>query len=321
VAQPNPSISQILSTTINNYSKEIADNISKKNALLTYMSKRGNISTYDGGSEIYQTVAYSGSMSAQWFNGAEMWNIAPTDSLTTAEFLPRNVVIPVVTVGTDILANSGAGKMHDFVKAIVQNAKDTLSNAIAASLFYSNTENGGKSLGGLQFLVSDNGLGTVGNIDSSAAGNSWWQNVVYSFSGNSTTASKDTILDAVNTAYMKASVSGKGFPDIIVAGATYYSYLESNMQEKQRFNTAANAEAGFEGYLYKGAFVNYDSNCSDTRAYVLNTNYLHYRPHKDRNCIAGDKVVAMAQDASVLPILFTGGFTISGRQNQAVIIA
>jgi hypothetical protein len=56
--------------------------------------------------------------------------------------------------------------------------------------------------------------------------------------------------------------------------------------------------------------------------YMLNTNYLHYRPHRDRNMvvIGGDRM-STNQDAFVRLLGWAGNLTCSNRSLQAVLVA
>ena len=62
--------------------------------------------------------------------------------------------------------------------------------------------------------------------------------------------------------------------------------------------------------------------CPSNHMYLLNTNYLHYRPHRDRNMvvIGGDRM-STNQDAFVRLIGWAGNLTISNRSLQAVLVA
>ena len=47
---PFPSVTDIVATTIERRSKKIQDNVTKNNALLTYIKDKGNVRTFSGGS-------------------------------------------------------------------------------------------------------------------------------------------------------------------------------------------------------------------------------------------------------------------------------
>ena len=55
-------------------------------------------------------------------------------------------------------------------------------------------------------------------------------------------------------------------------------------------------------------------------AYFLNTKYLHYRPHADRNMVSlsPNKRYSTNQDAEVQILGWAGNLTCSGRQYQGI---
>ena len=114
---------------------------------------------------------------------------------------------------------------------------------------------------------------------------------------------------------------GTDKPDLIVAGSTYFTYYEESLQPQQRFTTAGTAEGGFDSYKYKSADVVYDANCAATRMYVLNSDYLYFRPAENRNFVQLDRKTAVNQDATVIPLYWMGNLTMSNASLQGVICA
>jgi hypothetical protein len=135
------------------------------------------------------------------------------------------------------------------------------------------------------------------------------------------TASATTIQTAMNTAHINV-IRGADKPDICVAGSTYWLYYQASLQTNQRFTDDKNAGAGFTNLTYMGYLpVVYDDQCSATRMYMLNTDYLFVRKAKGRWMKpAGDKA-SVNQDAMVMPIYCAGNMTTSNRSLQAVICA
>ena len=59
---PNPAIGDLVATTIENYSREAADAVTRNNGLLNRLKKRGNNKAYvpiDGGTAILQEIQYA----------------------------------------------------------------------------------------------------------------------------------------------------------------------------------------------------------------------------------------------------------------------
>jgi hypothetical protein len=53
--------------------------------------------------------------------------------------------------------------------------------------------------------------------------------------------------------------------------------------------------------------------------YMLNTGYIHWRPHKDRNMVPLEEVRSINQDAMVKPIVWAGNLTLSNAFLQGVL--
>ena len=92
----------------------------------------------------------------------------------------------------------------------------------------------------------------------------------------------------MNRVYLAIS-RGRDHPDLIVADNDYYRlYLES-LQTIQRVTNTDLASAGFDNLKYMGADVVYDGGigggCPTNHMYFLNTDYIHYRPHTERNMV------------------------------------
>lgn len=318
---PNSTYTQALSAAIANYAPTIADNVLNNNPLLMYLKKRGNSRPFDGGVEITEQVLFAETAANGWYTGAEIQSTSDRDVLTSANFAFKQFYTNVTLSGREEIENSGKSKMHDLLNAKLDAADATMQNAIGTALFYSNTENGGKSIGGLQHLVSDSpSTPVVGSIDASSADNAYWRNYAFDFSDNSLTPGSSTILTALNTSFLNTN-RGTEKVDLVLGGTTYFQYFEGALQANQRFMDPEMGKVGFEAYRYKSAMVMHDPNCSATRMYGLNTKYIFHRPYESRNFTKGDRKDSLNQDLFVIPMYWAGNMTISSRQRQFVIIA
>lgn len=267
MAIPNSSYTELITTTIDNYRDALADNILNHNPLLARLNKKGNAEPVSGGVKILENLMYAENGTGRWYNGYETLDVAASDVLTSASFDWKQLNCNVTISGLEEIQNSGKQAMHNLLKSRIMVAEKTLQNMVASALFYSNTEQGGKAIGGLQHLVADLPTsGVVGGID--RASNTWWANQYYDFSAASVTASSTTIQHAMNLTYLNC-VRGTDKPDLVIAGSTYFTYYEESLQPQQRFTSAKEADGGFDSYKYKSADVIYDSNCAATRMYLL----------------------------------------------------
>lgn len=316
MAIPNSNFTQALSTAVDNYSETLHDNVTDNIPLLSFMKRRNNVRTFDGGVKILENVIYN-EATGGWYSGAEILSTSDQDMVTTAEFDIKQHYANVTMNGLEEIQNAGKSRMHDLFDAKLKGAEAKVMNDVGASLFFSNTEQNGKAIGGLQHLVSDTPTSpTVGGI--SAGDNAFWRNYNFDFSTEGLTAGTSTILTAMNTACLNTE-RGTEYVNLWIAGLTYFQYFEGAMQAKQYFTSSDTANSGFKTYEYKGARVMFDPNCSATRMYGLNLDYVFFRPYKNRNFTQGERKESINQDVFVKPMWWAGNMTIGSRERHAVI--
>jgi len=318
MASPNSSFTDIVTTSLQGYSGELADNITNHNALLRQIERKGNMNSATGRS-IVQELEYAQNGTVQWYSGSETLDTSASETFSAAEFSYKQLAGNVVITGLEEVQNSGKEAVHNLLKSRIRNLEKSLKNTVASALYADGTGNGGKEFGGLQLLVAGTPTNTVGGISGSTY--SWWRNYVYDFSANSVTASATTIQNAMNTAWINV-IRGSDKPDMIVTDSTYYLYYLASLQTNQRFTDDKNAGAGFTNVTFMGNVpVIYDDNCPATTMYMLNTDYIFVRPAKGRWLKPlGDKA-SVNQDAMVMPVVLAGNMTTSNRSLQAVIQA
>ena len=98
----------------------------------------------------------------------------------------------------------------------------------------------------------------------------------------------------------------------------------SALQTNQRFTSANDATAGFVTVKYMDADVVLDGGVGGfdpaSTAYFLNTKYLKYRPHAQRNMVplSPGKRYSVNQDAEVQILAWAGNLTMSNASLQGV---
>jgi hypothetical protein len=338
MATPNPSIGDIVATTIENRSKKAADNITRNNALLNRMNKRGTAKPFSGGRTLWQELEYAQNSTAMWYSGYEQINVQPSQIFTAAEFPIRQAAVAVSISGLEELQNSGPEQMIDLIAGRVNNADNTLQALIAVGIYSNGSQP--KEIGGLQQLVAATPTNTVGGIDS----NTWafWKNISYGAitDGGAATTSAN-IRRYMDTIYPQM-IRGTDKPDLLVADNTTWRLFNESMQPLQRITNASMAEAGFVSLEYMGAPVVLDggfqgyagadyagTNGSDYMPlggvpsgylYFLNTRYIQFRPHRDRNFVPlNPDRYSINQDAVVKLMAWAGNMTVSNRRMQAVL--
>ena len=317
MASPNSTYTEIVTTTLANYSKTMADNITNNNALLRAIQEKGN-KIVAGGRTIVQELEYATNSTTKWYSGYEVLDTSTSNVFTAAEFNYKQLAGNVVISGLEQVENSGKEAIFNLLKSRVKNLEKSLKNTMATALYADGTGTSGKELGGLQLLIPGTVGNTVGGINSTTY--SFWQNQVYDFSTEVITASATTIQSAMNTLWL-ACIRGADKPDCIVSDTTYFQFYWASLQTNQRFTHDRKASAGFMNLMFMDAPVYYDDQCPTTSMYMLNTDYLFLRPASGREFEPLGEKASVNQDALVLPVVWAGNMTVSNRARQGIIQA
>lgn len=312
----SPNASDILTTTIESRTRKVQDNVTDNNALLKKLQMRGKIKTFSGGHKIYQEMSYAENGNKGWYSGYDTLPTGAQDVLTSAEFEIKQAAVPVVISGLEMLQNAGKEKMIDLLSSRVEVAETTMANMIAESLYSDGTGYGGKEITGLDAMIPvDPSTGTYGGIDRATW--TFWRNQVVDTSG----ITSATIQNSWNGLWAN-TVRGSDTVDLImVDNATWQIYVAS-LQALQRFTDPGTGQLGFNSLKYQTADVVLDGgiggNATANTAYFLNCDYLHYRPHAQRNMVSlsPTRRVATNQDAEVQILAWAGNLTCSGAQFQ-----
>lgn len=315
--------SELVSTTYRNHSKEVADNVSKHNALYRRIAEKGKARTEDGGLSIVVPLEYAVNSTYQRYSGYDTLNISAVDVITAAEFPWRQVAINVTASGLELRTNSGDSRIINLVKTKIKNAQKSAANGMSTDLYSDGTAS--NQIGGIQALIADAGTGTVGGINSTTY--PFWQNIVQSAAaplqgGSSITVSATTIESLMLPTWIRAT-RGADQPDMIVMSDDYFIFYEQSQTSLKRYTADQNGQGGMVSMKYKTADVFFDSSggIPSAHAYFINTDYLEIVAHQDANMTMMDEMKSVNQDAVVIPILWQGNAVCSNRSLQAVMKA
>lgn len=330
-------VGEIIATTLQSRTGQLADNVSNNNALLTRLKTKGRIKPVTGGSQILQEISYANNATAMMYSGYQTLDITPTKVIDAATFDFKQAAVGVTISGLEMLKNSGKEQVIDLIEARVEVAEDTMNNMISTGLYSDGTNYGGLDITGLRAAISTTPTsGTYGGFDRSVSSNAFWRNQATTFSGLSLTAGADTIQSAMNSLYFKC-VRGTDQVDLILADNTYYRYFMESLQSITRI-TDSNSDLGklgFQSLKFMGADVVLDgglisgsnnsgvsySGVPSSQMYFINSKYMHYRPHSERNMIVSDERFSVNQDAVCKLILWAGNLTGSNMSLQGVLSA
>ncbi len=344
MAFANSDISDIIATTIQHRSGALADNTENNNALLRRLKGKGNVRPFGGGNVILEEIMYtdSSSINVNSYSGYEVLNVGANSPISAAQFSIAQYAGAITMSGLEMLQNASKEQIIDLLEGRVKVTEAQLMNRIDYDLYQDGTGNGGKNLTGLAAAVPDNPTtGTYGGINRTTW--TFWRPQYYRGVTDGGAAVSSSNIQTYMTTLGLRLVRGSDKPDLWVADATYYALYVNSLQAIQRITSdtgsgAAGAGFGPELKFYGGGMaadvvmgggVNGAVNTAGTSGgatsahmWALNTNYIHYRPHRDRNFVPiGGERQAVNQDAIVKLIGWAGNLTMSGSQYCGVLIA
>ena len=323
MAFANSAITDIIATTIQSRSGVLADNLTQNNAILQRLNAKGNVQPFSGGNVILQEIMYNDTTTnnANSYSGYEVLNITPDSPISAAQFSITQYADSVTMSGLEMLQNSSKEQIIDLLDGRMQVSEARLLNRISTDIYGDGTGNGGKNITGLAAAVSTSPTsGTYGGIN--RANWTFWQNQL------TTGVTGYANIQAKMTDAAIKSVRGTDKVDTIVAGNTFYSYYVQSLQAIQRIAGTEEGAAGFASLKFYGGGMSadvilgggYGGQETATNMFLLNTNYIFLRPHKERNFVPiGGERQSINQDAIVKLYGWAGNLTCSNSFLQGIL--
>lgn len=288
--------------------RTLRDNIFTSNALMKRIKDKGNYLAFDGGKTLLEPVLYAETNGAKAYSGMEPLDTNSTDISTNAEFTARSYSVPVVISGDDMDYNAGEVQVMNILENRMMGAEETLKGLMNAHMY--NTSVGGadgKQLDGIGIMIDS--AGTYGNIDPSAAGNSFWaaQEAAYS----------SDLVGELTDLYLGVAKGGTEYPDLGVTTETVYGDLLDIVDPVLQLQDTRLGNVGFESFKFRAMDVVYDEDCTAQTFYMINTKYTKLRYLTGRDFYMTEMQRPVNQDAMIGHILWKGALTCSARLRQA----
>lgn len=319
---PNATFTELVSTTLRNHPSEISDNVSTHNAVYRYLKDRGQIEMLSGGYEIVRPLDYQNNSTYQRYSGYDTLNVAASNVITAAKYDWVNAAVHITASGDELRKNSGKEQLISLMKTRVKNAMRTASNNMSIDMFSSGSLT--NQMGGLAAIVTTDGTGTVGGINSSTY--DFWKNQFREITGTNSWT-KSTLKGDMNALWL-TTVRGADQPNLIVSTNDFYAAYWEGLQDLARYNDPSSS--GKSSILQPtlkyagGADVVFDSNSNFTatgeKMYFLNLDYLQLCVHKQANWTQASDKIPVNQDAVLIPILFQGQLVCSNRARQGILL-
>ena len=322
MAFANSAITDIIATTIQSRSGELADNLTQNNAILQRLNSKGNVRPFSGGNVILEEIFYDDTTTnnANSYSGYEVLNITPDSPISAAQYKIAQYAASVTMSGLEMLQNSSKEAIIDLIDGRMQVSEARLLNRISGDLYGDGTGNGGKNVDGLAAAVAVSPTtGTYGGIN--RANFTFWRNQI------TTGATSTTMLAKMTEAAIK-QIRGTDKADLYIAGNNMYQFFVNALQAIQRITSEESGAIGFASLKFYGGGTSADvvlgggigAQENTNYMYLLNTNYIFFRPHKERNFVPiGGERQAINQDAIVKLYGFAGNMTTSNAQLQGLL--
>ena len=166
-----PTVNQFVATTLNNYHKQFADNVSNSNAVTALLREGNRVRVIEGGRAIACPLTYAEETFA-WYVGTELLSRATKETISEAHYDPANAVACVTLSGPDLAKNRSRERILNLLEGKLDNAEATMKNNITKAVYGDGTV--AKSFAGLKSIVTPDGLGLVGGIDATTW--TFWKN-------------------------------------------------------------------------------------------------------------------------------------------------
>lgn len=343
MAFANSNITDIIATTIQNRSGVLADNVTNNNALLRKLKAKGNVRPFGGGNVILEEIMYDdpNSINANSYSGYEVLNIGVNSPISAAQFSITQYAAAVTMSGLEMLQNASKEQIIDLLEGRVKVQEGQLMNRLDYDLYQDGTGNGGKNVTGLAAAVPDDPTtGTYGGIPRATW--NFWRSQYYRGVTDGGSAVSPGNIQAYMTTLALRCVRGSDMPDLWIGDNNYYGQYVQSLQAIQRISSmegSGTAGAGFPSLMFYGGGTRAEvclgggisgavsstqttSGATSNHMWALNTNYLFFRPHRDRNFVPiGGERQSVNQDAIVKLNGWAGNLTSSGPQFSGVLIA
>lgn len=320
---PNSAFSELVTTTYVNTQPDFADNVTSHNALLSHIMKKGRKRMESGGLSIVQPLMYAENSTYTRFDDYDPLPTNASETLSSAEFQWRNIAVFIGSSGTELRKNAGKERIINLATAKIENARATMSNGLSVDIYSDGTLS--KQINGIQALITDNGLGTVGGIN--AASFPFWQNVVQSAAapiqgGSLSPVTSGNIEELLLAPYLETE-RGTDMVDLIIASNDYYAFFEKSQVAFKQYVNTKKADGGFMGLQFHGATILHDggSGIPGAHMYGINSKYLELVTHTQADMTLTDEVAPPFQDAVGRWILWMGNLVCSNRALQFVVKA
>lgn len=292
----------------------LVDNVYRSNLMFFRLNAR-NKKMLQGGYQIEIPLVYTRFAAGGFYQGFDMLDISPSDTVKNAAFDWKQAWVPVTVDGLTLIRTDSPEAVVNFLSFQFEQAQTELAEILGSGV-WSNVVSNNKSIDGLQGAI-DNGsvAATYGGL--SRATNTFWQS-------NVTTITPPLSLVAMMQMWGACTEGGR-HPTIIVTTQNVYNlYWALNTGVNSTSGVPGQAfpvqpqgvdvqlgQAGFTNLVFNGVPMCVDSHVPPAQMYFINEDYLYLyvNPRADFNMKEFREPVN--QDAMTSLILWAGNVCVS----------
>lgn len=309
------SYDQITAITEKYFVPKFVDNVYGSNALLARLSRPDQMEMFDGGERIVAPVVSSKPGSGGYFTDFDALNTSPTNDLSAAEYIIKQLQEPIKISRLQELKNSGKAAKLKLVATKMSIAELNMKENLALGLFSDGTAATGalttSQLTGLALIMST--TATLGAI--AVADMADWISVVKSNSGTNRALS----LNLMQSTWGACSYDSK-VPSVLCANQNIVDVYWGLLQPHQRLVSEEMRGIGFNNIMeFNGAPVLVDSHQAANTMYFINEEFVKLYVHSSEN-MRFEKITQIeAQAATLGRIYWAGNFVCNGRRYQGML--
>ena len=321
MAVGNTSYATLATVTLQNFQNEIFNNVVTNLAALNELKMAGNIKVVGGGRKFNHPVYYKQNST---FAAIDKFGTIPTDlqdPLTRAEYDIKTIAGSIVYSIVEEAMNAGSReKLIDYVDSLKMVAQSSMTEVMGDQVMQAEASVGTDDFDSIPKIIADSAstqTTSVGGIDSSASGQEFWQNYVYSTAVTAFGTSQAG-LNAMDTA-LNGATKGRQGPTFGITTAAIFTLYQLSLTANVRYSSLERGEAGFKNLLYSTIPVMIDDNCPADHLYFIDGNSLKLQVLSQGNM----KITAFQQAYSQLMarsmLYMLGNLTCGSRRTNAVI--
>lgn len=315
----NPNFNTLVSMTLKNYRKNLADNITEQQVLWFELKSRGFVEEREGGTSWVEPLMIGRNTTVGSYKGYDILDTSPQEGFSAAEYDIKQIAGTVTISGEEEWKNSGSKtQILNLLQSKIHQLEVSMQLEINRQLQSDGTGNFGKDITGLGIAVEDGAVfSTYGGIDSNL--NPYWRN---QWIGGAPATFATVGIDRMRTIY-NSCIRGAVKPTVIITDQYLYEQYEKVLVPNERFMDMRLGDAGFMNLMFKMTPIVFDDDMpfedlatDEHQMLFINADYMKFAVGKGRNFVVSDMMKPDNQDAKVSSVILFGNLIQSNRARQ-----